>query len=248
MDLWQGIIGVRKLLQMVKQLEQNNVMIKIQMRRRVAFQNRYDFPLFCLSCVNGKCLECNKTQGYGRLDIQNNKCQSVYEDGIKSVEEYCDNGNEISYDECYQFKYSCDFNCINCQSSIYILILALVFVVMEQLLKMNHAIIENYECSSCQIYCQPECLSFQQGQSYSCENQGWEIDLIQGISNSKCGDGIIVGKEQYDDGNEIENDGCYQCEFQCQQLCTKCLSGFCIELIPQVGYYMKIIVYYIVES
>ncbi|CAD8120180.1 unnamed protein product [Paramecium sonneborni] len=196
------------------------------------------------ACVNGKCLECNKAQGYGRLDVHNNKCQSVCEDGIKSVEEYCDDGNEIPYDGCYQCKYSCDFNCIDCQSGIceqcqigYYLnrYLNSCFsicgdgIVTDNESCDNGNMVENYECSSCQIECQPECFSCYQGQCYSCENQGWEIDLIQGVCNSKCGDGIIVGKEQCDDGNEIENDGCYQCEFQCQEQCTKCLSGFCIE-------------------
>lgn len=32
---------------------------------------------------------------------------------------------------------------------------------------------------------------------------------------SICGDGITVGDEHCDDGNNIRYDGCYDCNFEC---------------------------------
>ncbi|CAD8095932.1 unnamed protein product [Paramecium primaurelia] len=42
------------------------------------------------------------------------------------------------------------------------------------------------------------------------------------------------GDEQCDDGNEQPNDGCNQCQFQCELLCKICIQGKCTEC--QEGY------------
>ncbi|CAD8200478.1 unnamed protein product [Paramecium octaurelia] len=47
-----------------------------------------------------------------------------------------------------------------------------------------------------------------------------------------CGDGIIVqGLEECEDLNDIEYDGCYQCNYQCEINCSKCIERICQECI-----------------
>ncbi|CAD8182676.1 unnamed protein product [Paramecium pentaurelia] len=47
-----------------------------------------------------------------------------------------------------------------------------------------------------------------------------------------CGDGIIEqGLEDCEDFNDIQYDGCYQCMFQCEINCSKCLKGICQQCV-----------------
>ncbi|CAD8120365.1 unnamed protein product [Paramecium sonneborni] len=205
------------------------------------FQNRFDCPQFCLSCVLGQCLQCHQTSGYGYLNIFNNKCQSFCGDGIKSIEEDCDDGNEIPYDGCFECQYSCDLNCIDCQKGV---CNACLFgfnlnevknrcfsLCGDGIITIDEQCDDgaNKDCFNCQFQCQKECLSCYQGQCYQCEGIGWEIDLIQRICISTCGDGIRAGIEQCDYDNQSEINECHQCQFSCQQQCTKCIMGICQE-------------------
>ncbi|CAD8085139.1 unnamed protein product [Paramecium primaurelia] len=216
------------------------------------FQNRFDCPQFCLICVMGQCLECNITSGYGYIDKLNNKCLSICGDGIKSMEEDCDDRNEIPNDGCFQCHYYCDQNCFDCRMGICYSCYFGYYLNQEHnscysicgdgIIASNEQcddlqIIADQECLNCQLKCQKECVSCYEGKCYACEGIGWEIDLVSTVCRSNCGDGIIVGKEQCEDGNEIDQDGCYQCEFQCQQQCTKCLLGDCLECNSK-GWYL----------
>ncbi|CAD8130255.1 unnamed protein product [Paramecium sonneborni] len=40
-----------------------------------------------------------------------------------------------------------------------------------------------------------------------------------------CGDGVIVGNEKCDSGNIFEENGCYGCQYSCQQYCKTCQYG-----------------------
>ncbi|CAD8116421.1 unnamed protein product [Paramecium sonneborni] len=42
-----------------------------------------------------------------------------------------------------------------------------------------------------------------------------------------CGDQLVTGFEKRD--FEFEYDGCYNCQYQCQPQCTKCIKGQCQE-------------------
>ncbi|CAK77371.1 unnamed protein product (macronuclear) [Paramecium tetraurelia] len=45
---------------------------------------------------------------------------------------------------------------------------------------------------------------------------------------SICGDKIIVGDEECDDGNNDPFDGCFNCRYQCEEDCDNCVYGYCI--------------------
>ncbi|CAD8211185.1 unnamed protein product [Paramecium octaurelia] len=63
---------------------------------------------------------------------------------------------------------------------------------------------------------------------FDCQ-EGWELDVLQNICMTSCGDNIISGLEECDDGNYIQFDGCYQCKFQCIQFCLTCIHGACLQ-------------------
>lgn len=66
---------------------------------------KYDCPMNCSICLKGICLECLRSSGYGYLDKYNNICKLICGDGIKTIEEDCDDGNTAPYDGCYLCKY-----------------------------------------------------------------------------------------------------------------------------------------------
>ncbi|CAD8167984.1 unnamed protein product [Paramecium octaurelia] len=54
---------------------------------------------------------------------------------------------------------------------------------------------------------------------------GWEFEEIQNECHPLCGNQMIQGLEECDDGNDIQNDGCYECKFKCDVNCTYCEFG-----------------------
>ncbi|CAD8162596.1 unnamed protein product [Paramecium octaurelia] len=71
-------------------------------------------------------------------------------------------------------------------------------------------------CYECQVQCPQRCNIFNCRQCQKCNKIEWQ--LVEGVCSSKCCDGIAVGNEQYDDGNNIKFDGCYQCSYQCDEI------------------------------
>ncbi|CAK61926.1 unnamed protein product (macronuclear) [Paramecium tetraurelia] len=71
------------------------------------------------------------------------------------------------------------------------------------------------------------CLNWIGSQCVSCE-QDWQYDGLNQCSPI-CGNGIIQGYEECDDGNGTSNDSCYNCKFQCSLGCLKCKFGECLQ-------------------
>ncbi|CAK70439.1 unnamed protein product (macronuclear) [Paramecium tetraurelia] len=59
--------------------------------------------------------------------------------------------------------------------------------------------------------------------------EGWKFIDIHQMCQPYCGDKLIVGDEECDDGNDLSHDGCFQCQFQCDQNCLVCQFGKCVE-------------------
>ncbi|CAD8129536.1 unnamed protein product [Paramecium sonneborni] len=49
------------------------------------------------------------------------------------------------------------------------------------------------------------------------------------INQVICGDGIIQDFEQCDDANTIPFDGCFECQYQCDENCIDCIDGICLQ-------------------
>ncbi|CAK93759.1 unnamed protein product (macronuclear) [Paramecium tetraurelia] len=60
----------------------------------------------------------------------------------------------------------------------------------------------------------------------NCED-GWVLDEFKQSCSPICGDMIINGDEECDDGNLISYDGCFQCKHQCIDSCKTCILGIC---------------------
>ncbi|CAD8084492.1 unnamed protein product [Paramecium primaurelia] len=80
-------------------------------------------------------------------------------------------------------------------------------------------------CYKCKIQCQYGCNICAQKICLDCAI-GYELNL-DGLCYEICGDGLIIGKEECDDMNKIQEDGCFYCKFQCHHQCLICAQGIC---------------------
>ncbi|CAK69158.1 unnamed protein product (macronuclear) [Paramecium tetraurelia] len=169
---------------------------------------RLQCPQHCKQCAFGVCVLCQ--EGF-YLDIVSNSCNSVCGDQIVALDEVCDDGNEFRYDGCFQCKFQCQMECLNCQ--------------FGKCLECETSLILVESKGSCEELKQCEGLA------------GLYYDNFLNDCVTKCGDGIVVGSEQCEDQNSIQYDGCYECKYQCDNLCSNCQKGECFEC--QVGYYLN---------
>ncbi|CAD8120370.1 unnamed protein product [Paramecium sonneborni] len=156
-----------------------------------------------------------------------------------------DDGNLIPYDGCYECKFQCQEECIDCVKGV-----CNSCIDRGWILNPNHVCtnkcgdgitIDQFEqcddgndipydgCYQCEFQCELLCTLCEQGVCFECNQFGWIIQNNQ--CTSICGDGIVVGNEQCDDMNSIQNDGCYQCKFMCDQYCLDCQEGVCNECL-----------------
>ncbi|CAD8156620.1 unnamed protein product [Paramecium pentaurelia] len=174
------------------------------------FQCRFDCEQQCSLCIEGKCEIC-----FNGYEIRNGRCISVCGDGIVTIDEDCDDQNSIKYDGCHECKFECDKNCQFCEFG-------------KCIFCQNGFYLQD-GCFQCQYACQQQCQTCIYGSCILCnEEEGWHL-TSQGDCQTVCGDNIVSGIEQCDDGNEINYDGCYLCNFICQDACTKCVNGQCYE-------------------
>ncbi|CAK86689.1 unnamed protein product (macronuclear) [Paramecium tetraurelia] len=79
-------------------------------------------------------------------------------------------------------------------------------------------------CYNCKYQCQPQCTKCIKGQCFECTTAGFYIDptVSPWQCKEKCGDFLIVGNEQCDDGNTSDTDGCKDCKYFCRSDCASC--------------------------
>ncbi|CAD8108861.1 unnamed protein product [Paramecium primaurelia] len=215
----------------------------------------------CLDCVNDICILCSN--GY-HLNLEYNICQSICGDNLITINEECDgllNCNQCQFN-CPNYCNQCEFGicllcqqdyilqnnnqCIKyemvslCQSQCEICVDSVCYkcqygqqLVLGQCLEIcRNNILAMYQFDEC--ICNPYCSDCRFGFCYQCAKPYFLINNTC-ISN-KCGDLIIQEDEECDDGNEIEFDGCYNCQFSCSLDCQECQYGKCIDSC-QYGYY-----------
>ncbi|CAD8078874.1 unnamed protein product [Paramecium primaurelia] len=162
-------------------------------------------PINCQICSQGSCIFC-KTGYY--LDIIGNSCTPICGDNLVTFEELCDDGNHLIYDGCSLCQFQCQEECIDCQYG---------------------------QCKQCQENFYFDLLKGRCIDWNNCNEQnGLYIDEQKNQCYTKCGDSIKAESEQCDDGNEIQYDGCFQCQFSCDQYCVVCQQGGCEQC--QIGY------------
>ncbi|CAD8055046.1 unnamed protein product [Paramecium sonneborni] len=169
------------------------------------YNNHYQCQNFMISCTYSKqknsCVEINDCQSYDNIE-------SCFLD--KYGQQCVWNG-----EKCYDIK--CENICGD----------GIVRVDIEQCDDGNYI---NYDgCYNCQFSCVIGCLTCYEGICVECDYEhGYYLDTIDNCI-TKCGDEIIQGKEQCDDGNLDQYDGCFECIFQCHYACILCSQGICLE-------------------
>ncbi|CAK62586.1 unnamed protein product (macronuclear) [Paramecium tetraurelia] len=189
------------------------------------------------------CLEC---QPYFYLKLKNKECHPICGDGVILQSEICDDQNNFQFDDCYKCQSSCQLECRQCkQNQCYdcidgwSLINNYCYQIcgdgMQAFNSQEQCDDGNYEnndgCYECKYECDQNCYFCSQSNICMLCNQHFQL-----IDNTYCapicGDGIIVqGLEECEDLNDVEFDGCYQCTYQCEINCSKCIEGICQECI-----------------
>ncbi|CAD8194238.1 unnamed protein product [Paramecium pentaurelia] len=190
----------------------------------------------CIKCDNS-CLTCN-----GPLQTDCTNCNTIKNYDLKSDGQcLCKSHYYLSYGDCIECHLSCkecfgpnQNNCLECDSTktLYQLQCKCNLGYFDSGISISCndcPIIENPSFPECYFDCNgtiqwfninctyaPVCLSGQSIVNYKCQ--------------SICGDNIIMSDEQCEDLNNIMNDGCYNCQYQCPLSCPNCNSGSCTDI------------------
>ncbi|CAD8083265.1 unnamed protein product [Paramecium sonneborni] len=157
----------------------------------------------------------------------NNICIPICGDLQINGDEECDDGNQIINDGCLNCRFQCPKQCNTCDQTT-------VFPCSDI---CGDGIITGFEecddgnniqfdgCYECKLDCQIQCTKCLRGQCYECQTYGWEINIETLMCIENCGDSIVIGREECDDGYNLdENDNCYQCKRLCRNDCKTCTS------------------------
>ncbi|CAD8068142.1 unnamed protein product [Paramecium sonneborni] len=210
----------------------------------------------CLVCFLGQCIFCREgSYLFNHECIQQNLIeyyrikQVRCGDKIVSIGEFCDDGNNVQYDGCFECQYSCDLYCLKCEFGL-CLQCQDGFILIEESYTCepqcgdgkvipftqeqcdNNNLDPSDECDQCKFVCLPHCLAcFNLFTCAKCE-KGFIFRQEKCIPI--CGDGILIPEfEECDDNNQIKYDGCYECKYQCSQDCLDCQKGICQKQCPK---------------
>ncbi|CAD8141976.1 unnamed protein product [Paramecium pentaurelia] len=192
----------------------------------------------CEICQEGLCFKCINI-GW-QINKVNYQCEPICGDQIVVGNEFCDDGNDIRYDGCFECYYECEQACTNCVKGIcqecntlgwlledfkcVEICGDLIIVGNEQCDDGNNIPYDG--CFDCEYQCQIQCTNCNKGICEECNTYGWI--LVDQQCSTYCGDGIVVQPyELCDDGNQFPFDGCFDCDFQCQEICGECIEGRC---------------------
>ncbi|CAD8203777.1 unnamed protein product [Paramecium octaurelia] len=195
----------------------------------------------CLLSRIDICLEC---ENFYKLSRNKKLCIPKCEDGITVQYEFCDDQNNIQFDGCYKCQTSCQLECKECIEQLCYMCIdgwqiidykcyqicgdgLLALSSKEQCDDGNYT--PNDGCYDCKFICDQNCSQCSTSNLCFLCLQNFEMDE-NNLCKPICGDGIIVeGLEECEDFNDIPYDGCYQCMFQCEPICSKCIQGICQE-------------------
>ncbi|CAD8156097.1 unnamed protein product [Paramecium octaurelia] len=199
----------------------------------------FEIPQNCKVAFLNQCQICQDEYD----ESNNNYCIPKCGNGIVQEYEQCDDANFEQFDGCYHCNYSCQLECLECYYSqcfqciegwnlINFICVSecgdgkIALLQQEQCDDQNNQ--SNDGCFECKFECTENCLFC--NHSLDCVLCQKHFENQNNICVPICGDGIIVeGYEQCDDGNDVEFDGCYQCQFSCKQNCLICDQYQCLD-------------------
>ncbi|CAD8214756.1 unnamed protein product [Paramecium octaurelia] len=137
---------------------------------------------------------------YCKQCINQNLCDKCIDIVIPGLEE-CDDGNEVPFDGCFECQFECQISCVKCE-----------FGICQQ------------QCKQDQIIVNGSCKNESDDSSQMDEMEQDENNINNQFSIQECGDGRKSQKEECDDSNNLNNDGCSNiCQIEVNWNC-KCLQ------------------------
>ncbi|CAD8142703.1 unnamed protein product [Paramecium octaurelia] len=182
------------------------------------FECKYQCIQYCEECNYGICEKC--------------------EFGFTYDEE-----RKICLNECGQFCLICfNLNCTLCQKGFYQRNGACNpicgdKIVLQDIEECDDGNNKNNECHGCKLVCEEGCDICEKGicQLNCLTTFGIGFYYIDENCKSVCGDSIVTVVEECDDGNDIEFDGCFKCNYSCEQNCLDCQNGRCLKFQSDCG-------------
>ncbi|CAD8090860.1 unnamed protein product [Paramecium sonneborni] len=155
--------------------------------------------------------------------LVNKGCQPFCGDQKLVGNEQCDDGNNELDDKCFNCRFQCPKNCLDCNQYTSLPCPDLcgdgIVTGLEECEDGN--IIQFDGCYNCKYQCQESCTKCLKGVCYECAG-GWYIDPLIWRCKERCGDRLVVGQEQCDDANQADHDGCKECRYFCRNGCSSC--------------------------
>ncbi|CAD8121346.1 unnamed protein product [Paramecium sonneborni] len=200
---------------------------------KLAFCGIQNFVVFGFS-------ECKSGYTFDLFNYESdrNPCIPICGDKLIVGEEECDDGNYDPFDGCFNCRYQCEEQCINCIKG-----QCFLTYQKEKTLEITHIINVEYQLSydldMLQLSCIFNCSNCVRNICLRC-NYGYYLNSINNQCVTNCGDSIQQDHEQCDDGNLDNYDGCSNCELiqyeKCNQDldtkkhgCSVCYYGKCIK-------------------
>ncbi|CAD8189435.1 unnamed protein product [Paramecium pentaurelia] len=154
------------------------------------------------------------------------ECQPICGDLQIYGYEQCEDNNTLFDDLCFNCQFQCPAHCLTCDESTTLPCPDVcgdgMITGMEECEDGNT--IQYDGCFDCKFQCQLQCTKCIKGQCFECNTGGWYVDptVQPWICKERCGDQLIVGQEQCDDGNQDDTDGCKNCKYFCRIGCSSC--------------------------
>ncbi|CAK62678.1 unnamed protein product (macronuclear) [Paramecium tetraurelia] len=182
------------------------------------------------------------------LELNKNSL-SICGDSIVSDDEECEDNNNFPFDGCFNCKFQCEEQCLICvkglciqkgiQVSYDIPLIQQIITKASFEVSYNSRLFEKDEIS-----CIFKCRICIENQCTLCED-GYQLNDVTKLCETTCGDSILQGLEECDDGNQENYDGCSECKIikydDCNhdeyQFCSFCHYGQC--LMCMSGYILQ---------
>ncbi|CAD8213827.1 unnamed protein product [Paramecium pentaurelia] len=177
---------------------------------------KYSCPLNCSKCQFGKCKQCQPRyeliNGYCKYNCDGYEIQDDQENRncINRINNLIENGH-------YQH------NLFNNENSKYTLVSSLTC-------NLQDFGIFGYFYNQCRIPVIQYCKESLYDKCLECDEY-YKLEYNKYKCTPLCNDGIVIEREQCDDQNNIQFDGCYKCQQSCLLECINCIENKCYQCL-----------------